>query len=424
VADLPPNAFEVFSSAQADHENQLTRALLVLLRLSPAAHQVWLREIGLANEGLTQLGEPTFAFQTGQLPAIEPESEGVRGISVFITRSDPTNRGPIVASDRRQIPDGLTYYPGTDQPVIVVVESKVRGDADATQAREINLGPIKASWDPPNPVELRWARLIDELWTLIDLDLASATERRLLLDFFDYVDNRYRQVGPFSTLRRCAGVHERVLRRCRTLLAEATDLQAHDPIRGLGPHVELEDQTKVARRVYLDPNQVPGELRLSFWPADTPNQARALYGDPAMCHRLLDLGREEGWGLDANMHFGHFQPGFAWTDVPMSADDYIVFWQGNTDLIGTVYRPGTHANDWDSLLEELLEQGVISSREPFDRDFTQTNRTKADVRPGFQIFRMWSMEEATALDDTDALLAQVRYAYEEATQAISGIAAG
>ncbi len=79
--------------------------------------------------------------------------------------------GKIVNSNRRQIPDGLIYYPGKDQPVILVVESKVRGSADATQARKINLGGIKPAWDPHVPVDLRWARLIDELWALIDLDL-------------------------------------------------------------------------------------------------------------------------------------------------------------------------------------------------------------------------------------------------------------
>ncbi len=104
----------------------------------------------------------------------------------------------------------------------------------------------------------------------------------------------------------------------------------------------------------------------------------------------------------------------------MSTVEYVNFWQANSELIGTVYRPGTHPNDWDSLLGQLKKKGVVGSRRPFDKDFTDTNRTKADVRPGFQFFHKWSIEEATALDDTPALLEQIRGAYQRALAAVTG----
>ena len=128
MAELPPNAFDVFSSEKADHENQLTRALLVLLRLSPEAHAVWLRRVGLADQGLTGLGKPEYAFQTGQMPALDPGAGEIRGISVFITREEPYNRGPIENVDRDQIPDALITYPESERPVLIVVESKVGGE--------------------------------------------------------------------------------------------------------------------------------------------------------------------------------------------------------------------------------------------------------------------------------------------------------
>lgn len=77
MGELSPNAFETFSSAATGHENQLTRALLVLLRLSPMAHQVWLRQLGLADLSCEELGEPTIAFQTSRVPGIEEGAEAV-----------------------------------------------------------------------------------------------------------------------------------------------------------------------------------------------------------------------------------------------------------------------------------------------------------------------------------------------------------
>ena len=38
----PLNFFQPFERLRANHENQLTRALLVVLRLSPIAHECWL----------------------------------------------------------------------------------------------------------------------------------------------------------------------------------------------------------------------------------------------------------------------------------------------------------------------------------------------------------------------------------------------
>jgi hypothetical protein len=235
-------AFDVFHSQEAGHENHLTRALLVLLRLSPLAQQVWLRQIGLAELGLVGVGDPTYAFQTGTVPTIDPSTQGepIRGISVFITQVPAYNAAAITTHTDRQIPDALITYPAEDTPIVVVVESKVRDAADALQASEINLGGIQVEWSPATPVELLWSNLIDELWSLLDLGATGATEQRLLLDFFDFVDRYYQEVGPYSTLKRCGGIAERIRRRCRTLLHEATGKEAHGPARGHGPYVEME----------------------------------------------------------------------------------------------------------------------------------------------------------------------------------------
>ena len=56
------NFFVPYEKAAAWHENQLTRALLVVLRYSPMCHQVWMN---LVSPGLYlhQLREPDFATQ-------------------------------------------------------------------------------------------------------------------------------------------------------------------------------------------------------------------------------------------------------------------------------------------------------------------------------------------------------------------------
>jgi hypothetical protein len=418
VPDLPTNTFEVFSSEKAGNENHLTRALLVLLRLSPLAHEVWLRELGLGTVGLTGMGEPGFAFQTAvpQAPDLGDVGDQMRGISVFISREPAYNSGPIEQSERRQIPDALITYPGPEPPVLVVVESKVREMADALQARDINLGEVRPSWDPPVPVEILWSDFIDELWRLVDLRVAAGAEERVLLDFFDFVDHYYREVGPYGTLRRCGGVKERIRRRCRRLLEAATDLPASEPTPSQGPYVEMEGVPSLPRRVAFDLDEGGSTVRLSFWPADTPNQARALYSDATLVDHVLALSDEGGRGAVPNMHFGHFQRGYAWLPVPAVTDvrAYAHFWRDHPELIGMFYRPGTEKpgqRTWDELLDTLLAAGIVDSREAFDRDFVNTNRNRADVRPGLEIFAEWPLDRATELDETGALGEQLAAAY-------------
>lgn len=170
------------------------------------------------------------------------------------------------------------------------------------------------------------------------------------------------------------------------------------------------------RRVAFDLDEGTSTLRLAFWPADTPNQARAFYSDRDLVNRVLALSAEKGRGAIANMHFGHFQRGYAWLAVPAQTDVavYAHFWCDHPALIATTYEPGTEKpgqRTWDELIEALSEAAIIDSRESFDRDFVNTNRTRADIRPGLEIFAEWPLERAVELDETGALHLQVADAY-------------
>jgi hypothetical protein len=365
------------------------------------------------------MGEAQYRFQTSSLDSLglDPD-QSLRGISVFISRERAENLGAIAeSSDQKMIPDALITYLRPDQPIVVVVESKVHAAADVLQARQINLGAYEPQWNPSEPILVRWSTLIDDLWALIDLGVASGTEATLLSDFFDFVDSHYRGVGPYSTLRRCGGVDERIRRRCRSILGEATQREAYRASRGHGPYVEMEGPASLPRRVAFDLDQKATCLRLSFWPADTPTQARAFYSDPPLLRRIASMTEEGDWTAAPNMHFGHFSAGYAWLPMPSSTsiDQYFDFWRDHTELIRTVYEPPKQP-DWDSLLDRLEESGIISSREAFDGDFVRTNRTKADVRPGIELSRSWTLEEAAELDDRGELVAQVRGAFGQALE--------
>jgi hypothetical protein len=81
--------FVPYEKAAAWHENQLTRALLVVLRYSPMAHQAWLRMVA-PEHPLHNLSKAEFATQRQHVLGIDsevPEGEAVLGISVWLART-------------------------------------------------------------------------------------------------------------------------------------------------------------------------------------------------------------------------------------------------------------------------------------------------------------------------------------------------
>src|SRR3954470_6872257 len=97
------NFFEPWERLPANHENQLTRALLVVLRCCPIAHQAWLSLVD-RNLTLHSLPRPTFDTQRAQILRSEDQpktNEPIRGISVLCA-ADASNevQGAVLESDR------------------------------------------------------------------------------------------------------------------------------------------------------------------------------------------------------------------------------------------------------------------------------------------------------------------------------------
>ena len=66
------NFFAPYESAPAGHENQLTRALLVVLRYSPMAHQAWLGLVA-PEQHLHDLSKAEFATQRQRVLVTETD---------------------------------------------------------------------------------------------------------------------------------------------------------------------------------------------------------------------------------------------------------------------------------------------------------------------------------------------------------------
>ena len=408
----PLNFFQPFERLPENHENQLTRALLVVLRLSPMAHECWL---GRAAPGrhLHELPVATFATQRRAVTVGRDADEMVPLVSVFLGPSEPLGESVLdVESDRLQVLDAIIDYGGA---LVVVIENKVAEAAD-WQARILNLEGSGAQVEPGQERKaVTWPDVIADVMGIVERGLASGAEAAVLSDFLTYVEDHFAGLGPYRTLRLCAGNRFRIARRLRALLSQASGREAQ--IDKWGPTLELPHLPGTGSRAYLLSTGEPLGVELSLNPADTLSQAREFYGNTDVVEAVRKLDELPGWQVRPNFHFGHMEAGYVWCTGEIDPGSYIELWQDRIDNTTRVRR-----EDWDEYWRSLEQEGIASreDRAEFDRHFAATRRTTATPRPGLAVTRRWEMTDAENLDQNRSFVAEVEEALRVAFTTLAG----
>jgi hypothetical protein len=405
------NFFSPFENLPPNHENQLTRALLVVLGLSPMAHAVWLRLVSPDRE-LQRLPLATFDTQRRAVrrePA-DADSEPADLISVFLAPENPLSGGGVVTeSDRNQVLDAIIDYGGE---VLVVVENKI-AEADDYQARNINVTGAQVAIEEGKAARVvLWRDVLEAFMALREQRLVGGAEGGLIEQFLTYIEDHFSNLGPFRTLRLCDGILVRQHRRLRQVLGEAAMTEADSS--PYGPYVVVTAGNVIGADAYLRVRD-GRTVELSFYPADTLTQARAFYKSPAAVEGLRRLSTEEGWYGVPNFHFGHFQRGYCWTCNQTDLDRYLDIWIDRIDTAGMVPRA-----DWADYWKWLTDERIACDEDwpEFERHFLNTQRASASPRPGIWLSRRWSIRDAENLDAKGALVGQVRDALDMALGAL------
>lgn len=401
------NFFLPYQSAPAGHENQLTRALLVVLRYSPLAHQSWLSLVS-PGRSLHELPRPQFATQRQRIDVASSdvgEGEEIPGVSVWLAPDATHIEGVMEASDRQQVLDGIITY-GTD--LVVVVENKIHWNRPTTQPNHINLHGSPVRFEE-RPRSVQWQEVLGIFSDLVERDLVHGAERLLVLDFLDLVEDHFPRIGPYSTLARCGQHRFRLERRLDALIGSAAGT---DRGKALGWR-DIEGSKKVFM-AGLSLSEDGATVALRMYPADTLGQARAFYGDPASVQAVLDL-RSLGWSVQPNFHWGFAASGYAWCSTPLPVDRYCEFWIGRIAETRKLPRA-----EWDAFWATLIEHGIVadSDRNGFDLEFAASKRQSADPRPGLFCEFSWALPEAVRLDSRGELVAQVRRRINELLDAL------
>jgi hypothetical protein len=409
----PLNFFEPYERLPAGHENQLTRAFLVTLRLVPLAHTVWLRRVNDSRPPgapplphLDQLPIPTFQTQTGQIGPTTPQAvdtdesnSSFKAISVFQAGELAPNEEDAEPSDRRAIFDGVVRY---EDELALIIESKLDGRFDEQQAKQITIGETAWQVDPAR-ARMKWRDIIADWRELIRRELVSGAELKVLEDFMWLVQRNFARLQPFSDLDACQGNEYLLKLRCTALLEEMGSTEVE--LRATAA-IALLPKAKTVKLVALEPHADPDTIRLRLWPGDTLEQAKLLYEGRMNVDKLLKL-RDEGWTVSPNFHFGHMTKGFSHMQGEITADEYVDYWMDHIRAARQVQR-----SEWMGYFDELVDLGIaaLADREVFQRDFVDTKRNLATPRPGLYVERSWTLGAAAGLDSRQQFAKEVRTA--------------
>jgi hypothetical protein len=409
------NVFEPYRDLASHHEDQLTRAAMIVLRMVPLAREALLQAIGEGS--LSGLPECSLDMQATHVVDPEParsEEASARGrlVSVFLTPDiEPFALAEEVSdTDRGQRFDGVLRF---GPELVVVVESKVCwrwARRDGHRVAELNLRG--ARFDERRTCLLPWHDLLESWMRLIELDVLSTAERALVGDMLDYAHRDFGHLLPFGSLRRAGANPTRRQRRLRSLLAQATGVE---PERGSLVHVRLDMALGVVsfQRVALSLER--DQLVLHIWPGELKHQAEYLYSEDHAV-RLSHLAHPgSAWRVEPQPLLGYRNAPVRsrmYLTCTLDAATYARRWQGED-----WERVGAHHSNYimGDLWPWLLARGYAS---PGDLEgvkaFTASlGRRFAHLRPSLHVTRSWALDLAEELDEDGRLTAEVREAVSE-----------
>jgi len=406
------------------HEDQLTRAAMIMMRALPLARDAFLARVGALPSA--RLPEPELDMQTRHVmksPALM--LSGAEGpslhqlISVFLSPDEglDLSTAKIQERVREQRLDGVLRF---GDGLVVVIESKTVGHASSDQAKQVRLREVKVQEQKVIP--LGWHELLEDWWTLLERELLAPAERVLMEDLIAFVEEHFAHLLPFTTLGR-AGEHGlRRQRRLMALLREATGLTDVEPERpGIGATVMLDAaiRTKSTQRMALQ--QRAESLVLCTWPAELKPQAETLYRT-GRAWRLMSFlaAHADAWQARPNMQLAFRNAPVTQRLFPhchLNITEYVHRWSGDD-----FNRVGAHRYDHirEDLWPWLQERQYADSEDDqqLDAFLKRLGRRDAHLRPGIEVQRIWPWAHAVDLDERGALASEVRTAVAELLAAL------
>ena len=405
----PINLFSRYEGGEDPEEDQLSRAFLTQLRLSPVAHMTFL-DLIRERQGERSasrispselLGNPVeIATQECQL-----RRGGGRLFSVVLTREPwrTERRVEPTVKDRRY--DGVVYY---GDEAVIIIENKPREDEARLKAISVLLEhemcpnvPTDGEFNiDPYAVNVLWSEILERWMKLADSDMLQRSERLALRDFQELVQTMFPDLFPYSSIRSCAQAVGPLRERCGAILK----LIAADRVRREGiREYYLSLGSGPVAKIYLGPDPVedsrvlPVErIRLQMFPALMTGQAQEFYRDAELNPDSFLALVGQGWHLAPHLVFRVRGSGPKFeAKIVCDLPRYFGFWRDNPKWTRGNMPREFAAEQWWS---KLVEAGIVEEEQGRALLGAFTEREGINACPGWKLSFPWNLDQAEQLD--------------------------
>lgn len=392
---------------------------MIVLRAVPLARDAFLAQLDCRRLG--ELPEAEFGMQTGTVLTLPDEVDEAAPlaelVSVFLSPDVGLDLSGVVLSEREaeQRLDGVVRF--GDQ-LVVVIESKVVGQAATDQASELRLRG--AVVENSRVVHLGWHDLLQSWWRLLERGVLAPAERLLIEDLAAFAEEHFPNLLPFSSLTEAGEHHLRRQRRLMALLRHATGV---DEVRagGSGSAEAMLDAalgTRCVQRLML--RREGDELVLAIAAGELKPQALAFYAS-GRATRAVKLADGEGWTASPSLYLGYrgaqTQAQRLYPTCRLSLDEYVRRWsEEDQGHIGAYQHDKVRTELWPW----LKQRGYASQEDDrhLDEFLDALGRRDAHLRPRVEIVRRWAWPEAEHLDERKQLASEVREATTDLLSAL------
>ncbi len=397
------NVFLPYEAKPLGHEDQLTRAFLVLVRSVKLVEAVFLKLVATAMEDAgIDIRPAPLTRQPGGLDSVETQvwsstkarlaAESGRLVSIIITDEKLDTEHRVERNERAAVYDGfLKFRPDW----VFVVENKP--DHTNVWIEQLSSAFNENYEIEPTPILLTWSEIITRLSMLVNNALVQDTAAILVEDFLAYVAGVFPELNPYDRLRQCRGNLYLLERRCVKIME----------LIGLGPveyhrgwhHSIRHDKKPGVKEVALYPEGGQAgawAIMLDVHPGDTMSQARALFAS-VDARRVASLAAK-GWRVWPNFHVAYRSSNLRWAETALDVAAYIRYWASRVVRNELRQIP---RDEWERYFRALEQDGAVTrvdAKAILDY-LHQTRIPTLNVCPGLSFRFTWDGDEAMVIDD-------------------------
>lgn len=396
------NVFNAYKNLSNNHEDELTRSFLILVKNIPMVQVMFfemirkeLPEVNIESiasgdlsleEIYTQMTHANNIFTSGNV-------DGRTLVSIIISDDKYEGETTVKHEERNARYDGVALC---NPSWLFIIENKPSKDNIWAGQLNPNIPKDSDITVVDKPCCLSWRGILTGLNSLMQNNMVSGIERTLISDFIEYVDNKYRWLNPYTTFDVCKGDKYLLDKRCISAMSnfeirgKKSDVLYH---RGWKYYIESGRNT--IKQIALDSSKNGDDWSVTVWlhPGDTMSAARESF-EKMDTAKLLEL-KNLGFKIESNFHIAFRSSNLLWFEGSLSVENYLKYWKQNYKELRQIKRP-----EFQSFFDNMEKIGMIvaEDRNGIQEKILNKNYPNLNICAGFTITYTWDSKTAISLD--------------------------